>query len=105
MKSGLLQIKAFQVTDHAGLDPITVFYQDFEPGKGQITITCYGEAWTAYWGAMGKGILQFFKMADQGYLVNRLLGAQFQKRTKGHETYLGRIVDAIKEELKDEVQS
>jgi hypothetical protein len=100
MKTGTLSVNAFCVTDHANLDRITVYYHDFEPGKGQITIVCYGEAWTAYWGAMGnRDVLKFFVECDLCYLVGRLMGAQFQKHTKGHEMYLTRIVSAIRTEL------
>lgn len=61
-----------------GLDPITVFLKDYEPGRGEITITCYGDAfggsWTNFWGAMGKdrGIREFFLSCDNGYLLSKL---------------------------------
>jgi len=101
MKTGILSVNAFCVTDHANLDRITVYYHDFEPGKGQVTIVCYGEAWTAFWGAMGtRTILQFLTECDISYIVGRLMGAQFQKHTKGHDVYLTRIVTAIRDELK-----
>jgi len=96
-----LTVEAFVIEGAAGLDPVAVFWQDVEPGKGHVTIHCYGEAWTAWWGAMGdRSIKQFFAHADDGYIVNRLTGAQFQKHTKGHEQYLTRIVRAIKDDLK-----
>lgn len=55
------------------LDPISVILEDLEPRKGKITITCYGKAWTAYWGGMGeRTIAQFFYSCDQHYLVCNL---------------------------------
>jgi hypothetical protein len=105
LKTGTLSVNAFCITEHANLDRITVYYRDFEPGKGQITIVCYGEAWTVYWGAMGtRDILKFFVECDTDYLTGRLMGSQFQKHPKGYEIYLSRIVNAIKDELKAEVQ-
>lgn len=55
------------------LDPISVILDDLEPRKGKITITCYGKAWTAYWGGMGeRTIAQFFYSCDQHYLAGNL---------------------------------
>lgn len=54
-----------------GLDTITVFWRNWEPGKGEVTIYCYGSAWTAYFGAMAGNTIQY-------------------------EKYLSRIVSAIK---------
>jgi len=76
------------------------YWEDFGDGKGRVTITCYGEAWTAYWPAMGTMIREFFLCADDDYLANRLQGAQFQKHTQGHLSYLKRIVRAIKDQLR-----
>lgn len=100
MVQNLEKVEAVTVTEIPALDPIQVFWVDFNPGQGQVTINCYGEAWTAYWGAMGgRNVKQFFKECDLDYLTNRLLGAQFQKHTSGHKTYLARIIKAIKETL------
>ena len=82
------------------LDPIYVYWLNYELGKGHVTITCYGSAWTAYFNAMGqRTIQQFFKEVDVSYIVGRLMDAMYQKHTKAHEKYLERIVRAIKEHL------
>ncbi len=84
------------------LDPIQVYWRDLGVGKGYVTIVCYGEAWTGYWGAMGGlTIKEFFLFADVEYIANRIQGAQFQKHTPGHMTYLKRIVRAIKDAMKE----
>lgn len=55
------------------LDPITVYLKDHGPGRGEITITCFGESWTNFWGAMGKEtIRQFFATAETDYLMKKL---------------------------------
>lgn len=55
------------------LDPIRVTLDDIEPGRGRITIECYGRAWASYWGAMGdQGIAQFFASCDNHYLIKNL---------------------------------
>lgn len=57
----------------AGLDPITVFWQDFAPGKGQLTIACSGEAWATCFNTMrDKNIQQFILAADADYLLQKL---------------------------------
>jgi hypothetical protein len=95
-----IQVSAVEISQIPALDPVNVYWEDFGPGRGRVTITCYGEAWTAYWGAMGgETIRQFFSACDVDYISQRLMGAQFQKRTQGHLTYLKRIVRTIKDEL------
>lgn len=97
-----LQVEAVEISGVQALDPIQVYWEDFGGGRGRVTITCYGEAWTAYWNAMGENttIREFFLMADDDYIANRIQGPQFQKRTQGHLTYLKRIVRAIKDDLR-----
>lgn len=98
----MLVVTAIELSGMQALDPVNVYWENFESGRGRVTITCYGEAWTAYWGATGKQQLQdFFLSADDEYLSDRLQGAQFQKRTPGHKTYLKRIIRAVKESLKE----
>lgn len=75
------------------LDPITVYWHDYEPGKGMVTIVCYGQAWAAYFGAMsGRTIQQFFAGSGVDYLVNKLGTTR-----KVHDRYLTNIVKAIKQ--------
>lgn len=56
------------------LDPITVFAEDFGPGQGKMTITCFGEAWSHYWSSMGEGnkLADFFCKCDTDYIVRKL---------------------------------
>src|SRR5690606_16693581 len=55
----------------ASLDPITVFLEDFEPNKGQITVSCWGKSWTAFWGGMWDGLTvgQFFTKLNADYII------------------------------------
>lgn len=84
------------------VDPVTVFWQNFSPGKGSVTITCYGDAWTAYFGAMGGSTIQKFvvESASVEYLANKLTPNHVrlnQTQTKRQDEYLGRILRVIKE--------
>lgn len=75
------------------LDPITYVLQDFGPGQGKLIIECYGQAWSAFWGAMGKRSLRdFLKDCDVPYITNCLLRGAYLKQNKLHAAYLQRIV-------------
>lgn len=89
-----------EIHNPAGLDKIEVFWRDYEESIGSVTITCWGSAWTAWFGGLGKATIQeFFFGADVEYLVNKLTDVRLQKDRKADRVYLGRIVRAIKAEL------
>ena len=80
-----------------GLDGIHVFFIDRESSVGYVTVICYGQAWTAFFGAMGgRTIREFFCEAGTDYLVNKM---RRQKETKAELKYLSRIIDAVKAAL------
>ena len=56
------------------LDPVRVILNDYGPGRGGIILTCFGEAWTYYWGSIGgdQDIAQFFTSSDLEYFVRKL---------------------------------
>jgi hypothetical protein len=88
------------------LDSITVFWQNFGIGKGQITLVCWGSAWTAYFGGMGDDtIQQFFTQAGSYYLAGKLMSAQWQTHTKTHEKYIVRLCDAVKAHMKQALEA
>lgn len=97
-----IDVTAMEINGLENLDQVVVYWEDLRPSQGRVTITCYGEAWTAFWNAMdGRKVQQFFLRCDDNYIAHRLIGAQFQKHTQGHLTYLKRIIRAIKEELRN----
>lgn len=44
MKVERMDVMAFTITDVDRLDPIRMMIENYEPGKGRITITCFGKA-------------------------------------------------------------
>jgi hypothetical protein len=85
-------IEVMRIPESEGLDPVTVTWENFELGKGRVTIVC-GSAWTHYWNAMGDYIVQdFFASCGNDYLTGKLGCA--------NDSYLLRICKAIKAELK-----
>lgn len=44
-----INVLSFIITGAERLDPVRVMIENYEPGKGRITITCFGKAWTGAW--------------------------------------------------------
>jgi hypothetical protein len=93
-------VTAMDIVGAPALDPIRVFWWDAAPGVGSVTITCYGAAWTAFFGAMpAETIREFFATANTDYLVTKLgITPHLYQRKRDHQ-YLARIIDAIKATL------
>lgn len=86
------------------LDPVTAFLEDFEPGRGQLTVVCWGRAWTHFWGAMGDGVTvsEFCSQASTGYIVGKLMlpyDVMLKRAEQREERWLTQIVEALKVEL------
>jgi hypothetical protein len=82
------------------LDEVRVYFENVGEGKGHVVITCYGTAWCAYFGGMGKDTIQsFIKMAGPDYLSNKLTDYNFQKQSKRHEKWLEKVILAVKARL------
>lgn len=96
--------KQLTITDAPALDPIRVYLENYEPGQGRITISCYGRAWTSAWFSMsGKTIEQFFESCGADYLIGNLTNQLHQglaRNRKSDESYLLRIICAVQEGLR-----
>lgn len=71
MKIQHSQIDKILITQIPNLDPISVFLEDYgsEKGRGKVTIECFGDAWSHFWGSIGnKTIGEFFCSCDNHYL-------------------------------------
>lgn len=87
------------------LDPVTAFLEDFGHGRGQLTVVCWGRAWTHYWGHMGEGwdVRQFVLKASLCYIVGKLMlpyDVMLKRAEPREEKWLTQIIDALKEELR-----
>lgn len=95
------QTVSFTVFDVDKLDPITVFLQDLEPGKGRMVVECWCTSWAAYWGAMGEcQVREFVLDAHADYIATRMK-PQDRKHLKRDEAYLLRIIKAVKQAMRD----
>ena len=74
MKIEQSQVTKLMITGVKDLDPVAVIVENFGPGAGKITITCFGEAWSNYWGSMCEQhtLESFFCKADKHYLAGKL---------------------------------
>jgi hypothetical protein len=94
-------VDVLEIPAQPGLDPITVYWHNYEHGKGMVTVVCYGSAWNCYFGGMsGRTIQEFFAYADTSYLTPKLNCAQFLKKNRGHDRYVAQIIDVVKAALK-----
>ena len=84
MKIEKSQVTKLELTDLMGdpyrLDPVSIYLEDFGPNpdaaperisrRGKIVVSCWGESWTAYWGAMGdRTVAEFFCSCDEHYII------------------------------------
>lgn len=66
-------VTALRLTGLDNLDPITVYLDNPEPGRGQITIRCWDTSWTAGWrGLSGRSVEKFFVAQNDHYLAKNL---------------------------------
>ncbi|MFQ2454620.1 hypothetical protein ACK31M_19785 [Aeromonas caviae] len=84
MKVAVSQTTRLALTELENLDPITVYLENHEPGRGSITIKCFDESWTAAWGAMGgRSVEAFFISCDDHYLAKNLSSIRQEVMAEG----------------------
>src|SRR5687768_1894968 len=60
------------ITGIEDLDPVHVFVDDTNANRGRVTITCFDESWSYFWGSIGnKTIAQFFCACSNDYLARK----------------------------------
>ena len=91
-------VKKIKISDVYGLDPISVYLEDFEPRKGKITISCWDKSWHSYWGAMGdRTIAEFFLSCDNGYLAKNL--SSISSSVNDYDALAKKILDHYGEDI------
>lgn len=67
-------VQKLTITGVENLDPVAVIVEDQGPGVGKITITCFNECWTYFWGSMGEQhtLASFFAKCNTPYLAGKL---------------------------------
>jgi hypothetical protein len=106
MEISTMTVTTTEVKATAKLDTIQVFWADYGDHRGSVTITCFGCAWTAYFGAMmSETIREFFLHADTDYLTTKLGIAPNLKETKRNRDHLSRIIETVKAALAEEAST
>jgi hypothetical protein len=101
MNSESVEFKTITIYDIDCLDPVTVHTRSIPKGTGQITITCFGKAWTAWFGSIGDNTVEeFVSNAGNDYLAGKFFSQG--KQLKKDEVYLCRILDAVRETFKSQ---
>lgn len=75
MKIAKSQVTKMVISEVNNLDIIAVYLEDYAPGAGKITITCFSSSWTHYWGHMGlrHNISSFIRGCSNDYLTTKLM--------------------------------
>lgn len=87
------------LTEIKGLDPVTVFLEDFGPGQGKLTVECFGDAWSQYWGSMGAGdLISFLASANVEYIAMKLFSSDLSREVVDYEKIAADIGEDLVEE-------
>ncbi len=80
-------VAKLRITGVEGLDPITVFLEDGEPGRGSLTVRCHQRSWCSSWNAMGKDrkVAEFIRSCGADYLINCMCPGLSQTRQSSDE--------------------
>ena len=102
MRTEDITVTSFRIYDAPRLDPIIVIVEE-ATNSGSITITCYGLAWTAYFGACGD-IWEFLVECNPEYLESKLSRKYATKREYEFERkYVVRIITAVQEAIQERI--
>lgn len=99
MKIEQSQVTKFEITDVKKHDPIRVYLEDDNQGGGRLTITEWGEAWTAYWSSMSGSLIDFIMRNNNGYLISYLSYKPLGPRSAAYKRLESRL-NAVREAIK-----
>lgn len=89
-------VREIRIPARNKLDPISVFVQDQAWGRGRIVVTCYGNAWQGFWGAMGdRTVMQFVAQCDADYVAGNMISGRQTRMTKAERAYTQRIATEV----------
>lgn len=79
------EVEQLKITDSEGLDPITVYMDEWQKEKdngdtqfqGRITIVCYDTILSYYWESMGAPLKEFFTTANAEYLLGKFVQTSY----------------------------
>ncbi|WOB24789.1 MULTISPECIES: hypothetical protein [Xanthomonas] len=96
LRQGPHGIRFIEIPSRNNLDPINVFVQDYELGRGRIVVTCYGQAWCGFWRAMGDcSVMQFVASCEADYVAGNMLSGRHEQVKKHEREYVQRIAAEV----------
>ncbi|QHB72115.1 hypothetical protein [Stenotrophomonas sp. 364] len=96
------KVQEIRIPARNKLDPISVFVQDQAWGRGRIVVTCYGNAWQGFWGAMGdRTVMQFVAQCDADYVAGNMISGRQTRMTKAERAYTQRIAAEVITEFRN----
>lgn len=98
MKIEQSQVTKLVITDVEKHDPIRVYLEDDNQGRGRLTITEWGEAWTCYWPSMSGSLVDFIIRNNNGYLISNLSTKPSGAKSIAYKRFNSRL-DTIREAL------
>ena len=95
------RVREIRIPARNNLDPISVFVQDQAAGRGRIVVTCYGNAWQGFWGAMGdRTVMEFVAQCDADYVAGNMISGRQTRMTKTERAYTERIAAEVIDEFR-----
>jgi hypothetical protein len=65
-------VQRITITDVPSLDPVAVYLEDCGAGRGKVTITCFNESWSYFWGSIGADSIRVFLVGcSNDYLAGK----------------------------------
>lgn len=99
------QLRVYRI-EAIGIDPVTVYVEQFRPGAARMVVQCYARAWTGFWGSHGPEapLESFVASSAAEYIADGLVwgtnGQMLKRLEKDNHAYVTRIVRAIQAEFR-----
>lgn len=99
------------ITGIQDLDPVHVYIDDMNANRGRVTITCFDESWSYFWGSIGEQtIAEFFCQCGEDYLARKFSTgiretivdpSAIEKHAKAHVCEMRKDGDIEKDEARE----
>lgn len=90
------------IKDVPRLDPVTVYIENFELGRGKLTIEVFGDSWSAGWGAMGKRTLEEFVLSTDNHYLSKNLSTLSALSEDDYDGFIEKCYEQIIEMRRSE---
>jgi len=92
------EVRTYHIPAQDGVDPIDLFIVWYGECKSQVTIRCWDQAWTAYWGGHWEEKVENFMSTHTG--VDYLVTSFSRTRSTTERKWVRQIVESIRKHFK-----